>query len=158
LTALGVLQFIRRDFQKATIYFERAIKENPIDHSVWNKYGAALANNMKSEEAIAAYKQALDLRPNYVRTLVNIGLAFNNQVEYLQGAQAFVSALCLNPKATHLWNYLRQSVLQADRFDLLEAIDKRDINMFAKHFKLINVNQLPKPNMDNLYNNKIFLE
>ena len=49
LTALGVLQFIRRDFDKAAVYFERAIKENPIDHSVWNKYGAALANSNRTE-------------------------------------------------------------------------------------------------------------
>jgi peroxin-5 len=56
LTALGVLQFIRRDFDKAAVYFERAIKENPIDHSVWNKYGAALANSNKTEQAREAYK------------------------------------------------------------------------------------------------------
>lgn len=97
LSALGVLQFIRRDFTTATKYFETAIKEDPMNHSTWNKYGAALANNSKSQEAIAAYKQALDLRPNYVRSLVNMGLAFNNEVEYLQGAQQFITALCLNP-------------------------------------------------------------
>jgi peroxin-5 len=79
LTALGVLQFIRRDFGAATRYFEEAIKENPIDHSVWNKYGAALANDNKTEEAEQAYKLALDLRPNYVRTMVNMGLAANNK-------------------------------------------------------------------------------
>ena len=55
LTALGVLQFIRRDFKKATEYFERAIKENPMDHSVWNKYGAALANNNQTEAAEKVY-------------------------------------------------------------------------------------------------------
>lgn len=32
INALGVIQFIRRDFDKATVYFEMAIKENPIDH------------------------------------------------------------------------------------------------------------------------------
>ena len=107
LTALGVLQFIRRDFDKASVYFERAIKENPIDHSVWNKYGAALANSMRTDQATVAYRQALDLRPNYVRTLVNIGLANNNQVEYMKGAECFLNALILNPKATHIWNYVR---------------------------------------------------
>lgn len=56
LTSLGVLQFIRRDFNKASVYFEKAIKENPIDHSVWNKYGAALANSMRTEEAKSAYQ------------------------------------------------------------------------------------------------------
>lgn len=78
MNALGVIQFIRRDFDKATKYFEMAIKENPMDHSVWNKYGAALANSLKTEEAMNAYRQAIDLRPNYVRTLVNIGLAHDN--------------------------------------------------------------------------------
>jgi len=111
LTALGVLQFIRRDFNKASLFFERAIKENPIDHQIWNKYGAALANNSRTEEAVQAYQQALDLRPNYVRTLVNIGLAANNKYEYLDAAQQFIYALCLNPKADHLWSYLRQSIL-----------------------------------------------
>ena len=41
---------------------------------------------MKTDEAMQAYKLALDLRPNYVRTLVNIGLAHNNKVEYMEGA------------------------------------------------------------------------
>jgi len=49
---------------------------------VWNKYGAALANSMQTDKAKDAYKLALDLRPNYVRTLVNIGLAYTNQGEY----------------------------------------------------------------------------
>ena len=52
LNALGVIQFIRRDFQKASVYFENAIKDNPIDHTIWNKYGAALANQNKSIDAI----------------------------------------------------------------------------------------------------------
>jgi len=30
-------------------YFEDAIKENPTDHSLWNKYGAALANNLDTK-------------------------------------------------------------------------------------------------------------
>ena len=52
MNALGVIQFIRRDFQKASVYFENAIKDNPIDHTIWNKYGAALANQSKSIDAI----------------------------------------------------------------------------------------------------------
>ena len=138
LTALGVLQFIRRDFSKAAIYFERAIKENPIDHSVWNKYGAALANSNKTDEARRAYQQALDLRPNYVRTLVNIGLAHNNQAEYLKGVECFLNALVLNPKAQHIWSYVRQACLQADRFDLLEKIEDKNPNGFGPEFNLIN--------------------
>ena len=55
LLALGVLSFIRRNFEHAKSYFELAIKENPTDHSLWNKYGAALANSLEFEPAIDAY-------------------------------------------------------------------------------------------------------
>jgi Flp pilus assembly protein TadD len=59
LLALGVLSFIKRDNQTAHMYFEKAIKENPTDHTLWNKYGAAMANTMKNDEAMVSYKQAL---------------------------------------------------------------------------------------------------
>lgn len=43
--ALGVLSFIKRDFGEAAKFFEDGIRENPSDHTLWNKYGAAMANN-----------------------------------------------------------------------------------------------------------------
>mmetsp|Transcript_18064 Transcript_18064/g.30816 ORF Transcript_18064/g.30816 Transcript_18064/m.30816 type:complete len:90 (-) Transcript_18064:238-507(-) len=88
-----------------------AIKENPLDHSVWNKYGAALANSNRTDEAMDAYTQALELRPNYVRTLVNIGLAYNNQGNYILATSRFINALNLNPNAKHIWSYARQAIL-----------------------------------------------
>jgi hypothetical protein len=36
--------------------FGQAIKENPTDHSLWNKYGAALSNGLQTKEAIVAYE------------------------------------------------------------------------------------------------------
>jgi hypothetical protein len=41
--------------------------------------------------------------------------------------------------------------------DLLEKIDQKDPKLFASDFNLVNPANLPKPSMDNLYNNKIFL-
>ena len=34
-----------------------------------------MANNLDIQSALKIYHQALDLRPNYVRTMANIGLA-----------------------------------------------------------------------------------
>lgn len=75
LLALGVLSFIQANFELAGAYFLKGIKENPTDHSLWNKYGAAFSQQLKTKEAIEAYQQALDLRPNYARCIINIGLA-----------------------------------------------------------------------------------
>ena len=35
--ALGVLSFIKRNFAKATRFFEDGIRENPMEHTLWNK-------------------------------------------------------------------------------------------------------------------------
>lgn len=41
--------------------------------------------------------------------------------------------------------------------DILEKIESKDPKMFASDFNLVDPNNLPKPSMDNLYNNKIFM-
>jgi len=82
LLALGTLEFLQRDFAKAKNYFATAIKEEPLNHSLWNKYGAACAQLFNTEESIRAYKLAIDLRPNYVRTIVNLGLSHNNNANF----------------------------------------------------------------------------
>lgn len=82
-----------------------------MDHTLWNKYGAALANSMNSNDAIGAYQQALNMRPNYVRTLVNIGLAHQNEGRFDDAVQAYLNGLILNPKAKHIWLQVRQTLI-----------------------------------------------
>jgi len=67
---------------QARTYFAAAIKEEPLNHSLWNKYGAACAQLLQTEESIRAYKLAIDLRPNYARTIVNLGLSHNNMANF----------------------------------------------------------------------------
>ena len=44
--ALGILNFIDRNYDGAAAMFQTAIKENPTDHTLWNKFGACCSNNM----------------------------------------------------------------------------------------------------------------
>lgn len=107
LMALGILNFIGRNYIQAGECFVLAIKENPTDHSLWNKWGACNSNNMDLQVAIQAYEQALDLRPNYVRTIVNLGLAKNRIFDFKAASNCFLNALILNPNVSHVWTYLR---------------------------------------------------
>lgn len=47
-----------------------------------NKIGAAMAHLGRADEAIKLYHNALDIRPNYVRVWVNLGIAHGFKGNY----------------------------------------------------------------------------
>lgn len=110
---------------------------------------------MDMSAGISAYEQALELRPNYVRTLTNVGLGFNNIRRFDEAVPYFLNALQFNPKATHIWDYVRRSFMNMNRFDLLERCNLRDPNAFRQDFKLMDPKNLPQPSMEKLYNNPL---
>ena len=122
-----------------------------MDHTLWNKYGACMSNNMDIPRAIHAYEQALELRPNYVRTIVNLGLAHNRMQDLKSAANCFLNALVLNPNVTHVWNYLRNAFVKMNRFDLLEKLEARDPYMFKDEFLLVDPKNMDKPSTERLY-------
>ena len=155
LLALGILHFIGRQYEQAAECFVLGIKETPTDHSLWNKFGACMSNNMDLEKACNAYEQALDLRPNYVRSIINYGLAKNRLGDFKAAANCFLNALVLNPNVSHVWTYLRQSLLKMDRFDLIEKLEARDPSLFKAEFLLVDPKCVHKPSLDRLYSQDI---
>ena len=103
-----------------------------------------MANNLDIQSALRNYLQALDLRPNYVRTMANVGLAYRSIGQYKESMPHFLNALILNPQATHIWGYIRSSCLQMNRLDLLEKVNAKDPNSFRGEFQLIDPARLPK--------------
>lgn len=45
------------------------------DYLLWNRLGSCLSNGNKPEEALGAYRRALNLRPTYTRAIYNVGVA-----------------------------------------------------------------------------------
>lgn len=98
---LGVLFYGAEEYDKAVDCFQSALHSSELGtmnqqeqlHLLWNRLGATLANSGRSEEAIAAYEQALSLSPNFVRARYNLGVSCININCHQEAASHFLAAL-----------------------------------------------------------------
>ncbi|KJE95604.1 peroxisomal biogenesis factor 5 [Capsaspora owczarzaki ATCC 30864] len=139
---LGVLFNISREYDKAVDCFRAALETRPDDFNLWNRLGATLANSTQSEEAVHAYFSALRLRPGFIRARYNLGISCINLNAYKEAVEHFLSALAMQKthSASHshmsdsIWNTLRMTAVLMARGDLLEAIERRDLEAFQGQF------------------------
>jgi len=131
--ALGVMENINRNYDKAIHALATGCRLRPNDHAMWNKLGATLANSGKNEQAVEAYHQGLQLKPNYARSWSNLAIAHANLGQHGDAARFYLSSLVLNPEATHIWNFLHSAALNMNSGPgAFEAIDARDLQACAK--------------------------
>lgn len=101
---LGVLFYGAEEYDKAVDCFRAALHSSEQGtfnqrqqvHLLWNRLGATLANSGRSEEAIAAYEQALSLSPNFVRARYNLGVSCININCPHEAACHFLAALAMH--------------------------------------------------------------
>ncbi|KAJ5936639.1 hypothetical protein N7466_003089 [Penicillium verhagenii] len=101
---LGVLFYCAEEYEKAVDCFSAALASTESGstnqreqlHLLWNRLGATLANSGRSEEAIEAYEQALNINPNFVRARYNLGVSCINIGCYPEAAQHLLGALSMH--------------------------------------------------------------
>lgn len=145
---LGVLFYNVGEYDKAVDCFEAALRARPDDYLLWNRLGATLANNGRSEEAISAYHRALEIKPTFVRGIYNLGVSCMNIGCYREAAEHLLSALGMHTESkvhptqqqihvsNNLWDTLRRAFILMERRDLAEmAIPGQDVGVFKKEFE-----------------------
>ena len=99
-----------------------------------SQLGATQANGGKCQDAIRAYSKALQLKPNYVRALSNLGISFANQDKHKEACQSYLASLKLNSAADTVWDHLTMSLMHLNRSDLVELCKHKDVSYFKNHF------------------------
>ncbi|KAG0146146.1 hypothetical protein CROQUDRAFT_44809, partial [Cronartium quercuum f. sp. fusiforme G11] len=149
---LGVLFYSNSDYDRARDCFEAALGVNPGDFLLWNRLGATLANGGQPEDAIDAYRRALELRPTFTRAIYNLGVSCLNIRCFKEAAEHLLAALSLHRKSgetnvpgisdvhpllpdgdgsDNLWHTLRRAFLCLERQDLADrAIPGADVDSF----------------------------
>jgi peroxin-5 len=141
---LAVLLYINGEFSKAADCFASALSVRPNDYLLWNRYGSCLSNGNKPEESLAAYREALRLRPKYTRAMYNVGVACLNLGASKEAAEHFLSGLALQgdsdssstangaePKRSEqLWSTLRRTLVAMNRADLADKAKDGNLHLF----------------------------
>ncbi|KAI0341900.1 TPR-like protein [Trametopsis cervina] len=134
--ALGVLFYANSQFDRGKDCFEAALSVRPKDYLLWNRLGSCLSNDNKPEEALGAYREALQLRPTYTRAIYNVGVACLNIGAHKEAAEHFLSALAMQEstggtKSDQIWTTLHRTLTSMDRPDLAEkAKAGSDLSVF----------------------------
>ncbi|KAJ2930263.1 hypothetical protein H1R20_g6840, partial [Candolleomyces eurysporus] len=137
---LGVLFYTNSEYDRAKDCFEAALSARPKDYLLWNRLGSSLSNGNKPEEALGAYREALQLRPTYTRAIYNVGVACLNIGADKEAAEHFLSALALQDSSAsgdtsdQLWFTLRRALLSMrnDLADLAKPEAKTSLDVFRR--------------------------
>ncbi|CAG9532169.1 unnamed protein product [Cercopithifilaria johnstoni] len=133
--ALSLVYNIKGDYNRAAQEVELALVYNPKDYVLWNRLGATLANGKRAAEAVAAYRKALEICPNYTRARCNLGIACIQLQNYKEAIEHFITALQLQQSyssisSSTIWTPLRAAVVRSclpSALDLLAAVNEQDL-------------------------------
>lgn len=135
--ALGIAYNAIRDYDSAATALRRALAGRDDDARLWNRLGATLANGGRTDDALRAYRRAVDLCPLYVRAWVNVGTAYANNHDFGRAARYYLRALDMASEAeemAHVWEYLRTTLFTLEKDELVKYIDEKNLDAMREHF------------------------
>lgn len=156
-SSLGVLFNMQGEYDKAVDCFKAALSVRSDDSLLWNRLGATLANGNKSDEAVIAYRKALEISPGFLRSRYNLAISLIHLNTYDEAAKQLVQILNMQAAgkgsknaqirtrsitSTAIWNTLRTVATLLNKPELYSIIDGRDLARCNE--ELLQKNRLPQ--------------
>ncbi len=110
---LGLTCVQQRDFDKAILYFNKAIELDPVNPVVYSNRGAAYSAKGKHDQAIADWTRALEVDPKYGSAYYNRGRTFCVMKQYDKAIPDLDKALEIDP--THARAYYERGIAHYEK-------------------------------------------
>ena len=122
---LGFASYERNKIWESSIAFwEDNIKKAPKKARVWNNAGVAYSEAGRIDEALVAYKKAIDLDKVYSDPLSNIAVAYSMKGDIDKAIESLKSALVICPNYPEAYNNIGSLLIQKKQYDEAErALD-----------------------------------
>lgn len=116
------LQYVQKDYTKASLYYLKAIELFPNHIEALNNYAQNLRNNIKDyQEAIFYYTKVIDLNPQYEHALFQRGLCKEHLGDYLGRIEDLSKLIDYNPN--DLSYYISRAIVRKKIKDYKGIID-----------------------------------
>jgi predicted O-linked N-acetylglucosamine transferase (SPINDLY family) len=122
------------DFGAAAEAFAAALQDRPGDAGLWNNLAAALNECQRAEPALAAARRAVELAPDAIEALNNLGVALDRAGHPLEAAAVYRRALALTASPV-LWNNLGNVLKTAGRMAEAVAAYREAIRLDPSFFR-----------------------
>lgn len=131
---LGFYYRTSKDYDKAIDYFEKALKVEPKNTNALTLYAECLDFSGKKEEAIAAYKKAVEVNPEEKAIPFNLGLLLYKEanvenidtevrMKYLKDSEIYFGKVYdLDPEFREIYDLYGPVLIYLKKFDLAEQV------------------------------------
>lgn len=109
ITQLGVCYYRGGNYKDASLYYEKALKNNPNDALSINNLAAIYFATGKYNQAIEMYKKAIELNPRFADAYINIGSCLGMTQRYQESIEAFEKAIDIDPSKAKAYFFMSKS-------------------------------------------------
>jgi len=130
LTNLGMAFALQRHYPEAIKYYRLSLKSDPEQATTYNNLGAAiLSNNGDPEEAVANFRQALHLKPDYDNAHLNLATVLTMQDRFDEAISHYREVLRLIPNDRRARKGLQQALIKRNNAALQQQNEKLNFDM-----------------------------
>lgn len=122
----GYEQLEMRNYKEAENFYDKAVTESSFTSpDAWNGLGASRVGLGKDEEAIDAFKKAIEFDNNNPAHLINLGNVYIKTRDYKNAIKSLAKATRIDPKLAQAWAGYAISKCHTQQYaDAIDAFNK----------------------------------